>query len=167
MQVLRVSAAAEALMHGFRKGSNLQCGGLGVAAARARGDGHQQREDELYSDIKRELAERRVRPSLLQPAWAMAGYFAGVGSKLVPGVSSVAALLVTHSCDNTLRSIATGSSDVDPKIKELVKRQRDEPGRAALAESAEEGVSLMQQRGAVLEGLKAGMRVACDITARY
>ncbi len=130
-------------------------------------------DDSLLHDIEKASAEGRIRPSMTVPLWKIAGYAAGMGSRLLnsSAMDGIFYLLVADACEDGVRRVV-GSKDGDKgiasdekeMIKFILKKQRDNPERMKLAGVMEQmSGPLSKGKGQRMESLKAAFRGVCRI----
>jgi len=112
------------------------------------------------------LRERRVRPTLLQPLWSVAGYALGAATALLGERAAMACTVaVEEVIDEHYRSQAEKLAGEDPGLREAILSFRDDElahRDVAIAHGAEEttGYELITSL------VKTGSRVAIWLSTR-
>ncbi len=114
------------------------------------------------------LAERRVRPTALQPFWSAAGYALGAGTALLgPEAAMACTAAVEEEIDKhyseQLERLAETNSD--PELAEIIEEFREDEREhrdAALANGAEQAPAYPLLAGAI----KLGCRIAIKVSER-
>jgi 3-demethoxyubiquinol 3-hydroxylase len=112
------------------------------------------------------LRTRRVRPTLLQPLWSVAGYAVGAATALLgEGAAMACTVAVEEVIDEHYRSQAEQLADEDPALREAILSFRDDEiahRELAIAHGAEEtpGYEL------ITAAIKAGSRIAIWLSTR-
>lgn len=112
------------------------------------------------------LRERRVRPTLLQPLWSVAGYAVGAATALLGERAAMACTVaVEEVIDEHYRSQAERLADEDPALRETILSFRDDEithRDLAIAHGAEEttGYDL------ITAVVKTGSRIAIWLSTR-
>jgi ubiquinone biosynthesis monooxygenase Coq7 len=124
-------------------------------------EGHRSRFDAM-------LAERRVRPTALQPFWAAAGYALGAGTALLGPEAAMACTAAVeeeidrHYSEQLDRLKETGA---DPELAEMIAEFREderEHRAAALAKGAEQAPAYPLLSGVI----RLGCRIAIKVSER-
>ena len=112
------------------------------------------------------LHERRVRPTLLQPLWSVAGYAVGATTALLgEGAAMACTVAIEEVIDEHYRSQAEELADEDPALRETILSFRDDEiahRELAIAHGAEEapGYELITAL------VKTGSRIAIWLSTR-
>lgn len=114
------------------------------------------------------MAERRVRPTALQPFWSAAGYALGAGTALLgPEAAMACTAAVEEEIDKhyseQLNRLAETNSD--PELAEMIEEFREDEREhrdAALANGAEQAPAYPLLAGAI----KLGCRIAIKVSER-
>ena len=114
------------------------------------------------------MAERRVRPTALQPFWSAAGYALGAGTALLgPEAAMACTAAVEEEIDKhyseQLDRLAENNSD--PELAEMIEEFREDEREhrdAALANGAEQAPAYPLLSGAI----KLGCRIASKVSER-
>ena len=112
------------------------------------------------------LHERRVRPTLLQPLWSVAGYAVGAATALLgEGAAMACTVAIEEVIDEHYRSQAEELADEDPALREAILSFRDDEiahRELAIAHGAEEapGYELITAL------VKTGSRIAIWLSTR-
>jgi ubiquinone biosynthesis monooxygenase Coq7 len=112
------------------------------------------------------LTGRRVRPTLLQPVWSLAGWALGAGTALLGERAAMAATVaVEEVIDEHYRAQAERLGEAEPELRDKILAFRDDElahREAALAAGAEEtpGYELLSA------AIKAGSRLAIWLSTR-
>jgi 3-demethoxyubiquinol 3-hydroxylase len=112
------------------------------------------------------LRERRVRPTLLQPLWSVAGYAVGAATALLgEGAAMACTVAIEEVIDEHYRSQAEELADEDPALRETILSFRDDEiahRELAIAHGAEEtaGYELITAL------VKTGSRIAIWLSTR-
>ncbi|MEL7189191.1 MAG: demethoxyubiquinone hydroxylase family protein [Pseudomonadota bacterium] len=114
------------------------------------------------------LAERRVRPTALQPFWSAAGYALGAGTALLGPEAAMACTAAVeeeidkHYSEQLDRLAQTNS---DPELAEMIEEFREDEREhrdAALANGAEQAPAYSLLSGAI----RLGCRIAIKVSER-
>ncbi|HUD30577.1 MAG TPA: demethoxyubiquinone hydroxylase family protein [Novosphingobium sp.] len=128
----------------------------GMAAQEAE---HQARFDAM-------IAERRVRPTLLQPVWSVAGYALGAATALIgPEAAMACTAAIETEIDLHYTQQVDELGDDDPELSEVITRFRDEEREhrdAALAAGAERAPAYPL----LFHAIRMGCRVAIKLSER-
>jgi ubiquinone biosynthesis monooxygenase Coq7 len=112
------------------------------------------------------LRDRRVRPTLLQPLWSVAGYALGAATALLGERAAMACTVaVEEVIDEHYRAQAEALGDTDAALRETILAFRDdeiEHRGVAIAHGAEETPGYDLLSGVV----KAGSRIAIWLSTR-
>jgi ubiquinone biosynthesis monooxygenase Coq7 len=112
------------------------------------------------------LAERGVRPTLLQPIWAVAGRALGAGTALIgPEAAMACTAAVEDEIDAHYSEQLAALGDSDPELSASIKRfQADEREHrdAALAAGAEQSPAYPL----LYATIRAGCRIAIELSER-
>jgi len=112
------------------------------------------------------LRERRVRPTLLQPLWSVAGYAVGAATALLGESAAMACTVaVEEVIDEHYRSQAEQLADEDPALRETILSFRDDEiahRELAITHGAEETPGYEVIRALV----KTGSRIAIWLSTR-
>jgi 3-demethoxyubiquinol 3-hydroxylase len=123
-------------------------------------------EREHLSHFDSLLAERGIRPTLLQPVWAVAGHALGAATALV---SPAAAMACTAAIEDEIDAHYSGQlealGDSDPPLSaSIAKFQADEREHrdTALAAGAEQAIAYP----ILYSAIRAGCRIAIELSKR-
>lgn len=112
------------------------------------------------------LAERGVRPTLLQPVWAVAGHALGAATALMgPSAAMACTTAIEDEIDAHYGEQLEELGDSDPELSgTIAKFQADEREHrdAALAAGAEQTIGYPLLYGAI----RAGCRIAIELSKR-
>ena len=112
------------------------------------------------------LRERRVRPTLLQPLWSVAGYTVGAATALLGERAAMACTVaVEEVIDEHYRSQAEKLAGEDPVLRETILSFRDDEiahRDVAIAHGAEEAAGYEL----ITSLLKVGSRIAIWLSTR-
>lgn len=130
-----------------------------IAAMAAQEADHQSRFDAM-------IAARRVRPTLLQPVWSVAGYALGAATALIGPEAAMActAAVETEIDRHYTQQIEELGSD-DPELGEVIREFRDDEREhrdAALAAGAEKAPAYPL----LFHAIRMGCRVAIKLSER-
>lgn len=122
-------------------------------------EGHRERFDAL-------MAERGVRPTLLQPFWSVAGYALGAGTALLgPEAAMACTAAIEEEIDrhysDQLDELETDGDD--PELAEMIAEFREDEREhrdAALAAGAEKAPAYPLLSGAIRLGCRAAIKLA-------
>lgn len=124
-------------------------------------EGHRKRFDAL-------MAERRVRPTALQPFWSAAGYALGAGTALLgPEAAMACTAAIEEEIDNhySEQLDRLAEDDSDPELAEMIEEFREDERAhrdAALAHGAEKAPAYPFLSGAI----RLGCRIAIKVSER-
>ena len=128
-----------------------------IAAMAAQEEVHRARFDAL-------LAERGVRPTLLQPVWAVAGYALGAATALLgPEAAMACTAAVETEIDRHYSQQLDELGDDDPELSAIVADFREEERQhreAALAAGAERAPAYPLLSGAIRLGCRVAIRLS-------
>jgi ubiquinone biosynthesis monooxygenase Coq7 len=112
------------------------------------------------------MAERRARPTALQPLWHLAGFALGAGTALMGSRAAMACTVaVEEAIDTHYRRQAAQLGTAEAPLKATIERFRaeeDEHRRTGLAHGAEQAPGYPVLRAAI----KAGSRLAIWLSER-
>jgi ubiquinone biosynthesis monooxygenase Coq7 len=112
------------------------------------------------------LQSRRVRPTLLQPLWHLAGYALGVGTALLGAKAAMACTVaVEEVIDEHYQDQAEGLGEADPALKETILAFRDDE-LAHRARAIEHGAMDTLGYDVISGVIKAGSRLAIWLSTR-
>ena len=123
-------------------------------------------EERHLAEFETLLTGRRVRPTLLQPVWSLAGWALGAGTALLGERAAMAATVaVEEVIDEHYRAQAERLGETEPELRDKILAFRDDElahRDAALAAGAEEtpGYDLLSA------AIKAGSRLAIWLSTR-
>ena len=110
------------------------------------------------------LARRRVRPTALQPVWAVAGYALGVASALVgPKTAMACTAAIEEEIDRHYTRQLDELEDSDPELSALIEEFRGderEHRETAIAAGAEQAPFYPLFSGAVRLGCRIAIRLS-------
>jgi ubiquinone biosynthesis monooxygenase Coq7 len=162
--MLRVDQAGEYGATRIYAGQLAVLGGRHKSAALIAGMAAQEQQHLAHFDAL--LAERGVRPTLLQPFWALAGHALGAATALL---SPAAAMACTAAIEDEIDAHYSGQlaelGDSDPPLSASIERfQADERAHrdAAVAAGAETSFGYPLLYGAI----RAGCRAAIELSKR-
>ncbi len=125
-----------------------------------------EKEHQHLATFERMLPERRVRPTLLQPLWHVAGFALGAASALLGARAAMACTVaVEEVIDEHYAKQVRALGDDEVELKEICQRYRDdelEHRDTALAHGAERAAGYRPLTTAV----KAGSRLAIWLSER-
>jgi 3-demethoxyubiquinol 3-hydroxylase len=112
------------------------------------------------------LNDRRVRPTLLQPLWSVAGYALGAGTALLGERAAMACTVaVEEVIDEHYQAQAEKLADKDPALRETILSFRDDEiahRDLAIAHGAEKTIGY----DLITAAVKAGSRIAIWLSTR-
>ena len=109
---------------------------------------------------------RRVRPTLLQPVWHMAGYALGMATALLGEEAAMACTVaVEEVIDEHYRGQADRLGDGEPALKQTILAFRDEE-LAHRQREIEHGATEMLGYDLISGAIKAGSRLAIWLSTR-
>ena len=112
------------------------------------------------------MQSHRVRPTLLQPLWHMAGYALGVATALLGEQAAMACTVaVEEVIDEHYRSQAEWLGDADPALKQTILAFRDEE-LAHRQRAIEHGAMETLGYDLISGTVKAGSRLAIWLSTR-
>ena len=112
------------------------------------------------------LRSRRVRPTLLQPLWHLAGYALGVGTALLGAEAAMACTVaVEEVIDEHYQDQAERLGEADPALKETILAFRDDE-LAHRARAIEHGAMDTLGYDVISGVIKAGSRLAIWLSTR-
>jgi ubiquinone biosynthesis monooxygenase Coq7 len=113
------------------------------------------------------LQSRRVRPTLLQPLWHLAGYALGVGTALLGAKAAMACTVaVEEVIDEHYQDQAERLGEADPALKETILAFRDDE-LAHRARAIEHGAMDTLGYDVISGVIKAGSRLAIWLSTRF
>lgn len=125
-----------------------------------------EKEREHLATFNELLPRRRVRPSLLQPLWHVAGFALGAGSALLgPKAAMACTVAVEEVIDEHYAKQVALLGDDEKELRDLCERYREdevEHGEEALAQGARQAIAYRPLTAAV----KAGSRLAIWLAER-
>ncbi len=125
-----------------------------------------EKEREHLATFNELLPRRRVRPSLLQPLWHVAGFALGAGSALLgPKAAMACTVAVEEVIDEHYAKQVALLGDDEKELRDLCERYRQEEvehGQEALAHGARDAIAFRPLTAAV----KAGSRLAIWLAER-
>ncbi|KPH57481.1 demethoxyubiquinone hydroxylase family protein [Novosphingobium aerophilum] len=163
-RMLRVDQAGE---YGATR---IYAGQLAVMGARAPHSteiaGMAEQEAEHKARFDAMIAERGVRPTLLQPVWSVAGYALGAATALIgPKAAMACTAAIETEIDRHYTEQLEDLGDEDPELGEAILKFRDEEREhrdAALAAGAEEAPAYPL----LFNAIRLGCRVAIKLSER-
>lgn len=112
------------------------------------------------------VQSRRVRPTLLQPLWHLAGYALGVGTALLGAEAAMACTVaVEEVIDEHYQDQAERLGEADPALKETILAFRDDE-LAHRARAIEHGAMDTLGYDVISGVIKAGSRLAIWLSTR-
>lgn len=128
-----------------------------VAQMAAQETAHRERFDAM-------IAARGVRPTVLQPLWAVAGYALGAATALIgPKAAMACTAAIEEEIDRHYTAQLDELGDDDPELAEAIREFRDDERAhrdAALALGAEQAPAYPLLAGAIRLGCRAAIRLA-------
>ena len=125
-----------------------------------------EKEREHLASFNELLPRRRVRPSLLQPLWHVAGFALGAGSALLgPKAAMACTVAVEEVIDEHYAKQVALLGDDEKELRDLCERYRQdevEHGEEALAQGARQAIAY----GPLTAAVKAGSRLAIWLAER-
>jgi ubiquinone biosynthesis monooxygenase Coq7 len=128
---------------------------------------HMAEQEQRHLDqFNKMVADRRVRPTLLEPLWHIAGFALGAGTALLGEKAAMACTVaVEEVIEEHYADQATALGDDEPALRETIRVFRDEElqhRESALAHGAEQapGYALLSA------AIKAGTRLAIKLSER-
>lgn len=113
-----------------------------------------------------EVADRKVRPTALQPFWHVAGYALGAGTALLGKDAAMACTVaVEEVIDEHYAAQGEELGDAEPQLKQTIEKFREDElhhKETGLAEGAENAPAYPVLTGAI----KAGSRLAIWLSTR-
>ena len=112
------------------------------------------------------LAERGVRPTLLQPVWAVAGHMLGAATALMgPKAAMACTAAVEDEIDAHYSEQLAALGDSDPQLSESIKRfQADEREHRDIALAA--GAEATPVYPLLYSAIRTGCRIAIELSKR-
>lgn len=130
-----------------------------IAGMAAQEERHRKRFDAM-------LAERRVRPTLLQPLWNVAGYGLGMATALMgPKAAMACTAAIETEIDRHYGEQLAELGDTDPELSDVIadfRAEEIEHKNAAIAHGAESAFAYPVLSGAI----RAGCRLAIELSKR-
>lgn len=130
-----------------------------IAGMAAQEERHRKRFDAM-------LAERRVRPTLLQPFWNVAGYGLGMATALMgPKAAMACTAAIETEIDRHYGEQLAELGDSDPELSKVIaefQAEEVEHKEAAIAHGAESAFAYPVLSGAI----RAGCRLAIELSKR-
>jgi len=128
-----------------------------IAGMAAQEDDHKARFDAM-------LAERRVRPTLLQPVWSVAGYALGAATALIgPEAAMACTAAIETEIDRHYTEQLEELGDEDPDLSAVIREFRDDEREhrdAALAAGAEQAPAYPLLFHAIRLGCRAAIKLS-------
>jgi 3-demethoxyubiquinol 3-hydroxylase len=160
--MLRVDQAGE---YGARR---IYAGQLAVMGSRGRGAGeiaHMASQEAVHLErFDALMAARRVRPTLLQPFWHVAGYALGAASALVgPEAAMACTAAIEEEIDRHYTAQLEELEDSDPQLSGMIdefRRDERDHRETALAAGAETAPLYPLFSGAVRLGCRLAIRLS-------
>lgn len=110
------------------------------------------------------LAERRVRPTALQPVWGAAGYALGAATALMgPKAAMACTAAIETEIDLHYTQQLDELGDTDPELAGMIREFRDDERahkEAALAAGAEQAPAYALLTGAIRLGCRMAIRLS-------
>jgi ubiquinone biosynthesis monooxygenase Coq7 len=110
------------------------------------------------------LAERRVRPTALQPVWGAAGYALGAATALMgPKAAMACTAAIETEIDLHYTQQLEELGDTDPELAGMIREFRDDERahkEAALAAGAEQAPAYALLTGAIRLGCRMAIRLS-------
>ncbi|WP_313434582.1 demethoxyubiquinone hydroxylase family protein [Novosphingobium sp.] len=150
--------------------TRIYAGQLAVMGARAPHSteiaGMAEQESEHLARFDAMIAERRVRPTLLQPVWSAAGYALGAATALIgPEAAMACTAAIETEIDRHYTEQLEDLGDEDPELGGVIRKFRDEEREhrdAALAAGAEKAPAYPL----LFNAIRLGCRVAIKLSER-
>ncbi|WP_395329812.1 demethoxyubiquinone hydroxylase family protein [Novosphingobium sp. BL-8H] len=128
--------------------------------------GMAEQEAEHKARFDRMIAERGVRPTLLQPVWSVAGYALGAATALIgPEAAMACTAAIETEIDRHYTEQLEELGDEDPELGDVIRKFRDEEREhrdAALAAGAERAPAYPL----LFNAIRLGCRVAIKLSER-
>lgn len=128
--------------------------------------GMAEQEAEHKARFDRMIAERGVRPTLLQPVWSVAGYALGAATALLgPEAAMACTAAIETEIDRHYTEQLEDLGDQDPELGTVIRKFRDEEREhrdAALAAGAERAPAYPL----LFNAIRMGCRVAIKLSER-
>lgn len=128
--------------------------------------GMAEQEAEHKARFDRMIAERGVRPTLLQPVWSVAGYALGAATALIgPEAAMACTAAIETEIDRHYTEQLEDLGDEDPELGAVIRKFRDEEREhrdAALAAGAERAPAYPL----LFNAIRLGCRVAIKLSER-
>ena len=125
-----------------------------------------EQEQQHLDTFNKMVAERRVRPTLLEPLWHLAGFALGAGTALLGEKAAMACTVaVEEVIEEHYADQAAALGDDESGLRETIRKFRDEElahRDTALANGAEEAPGFALLSAAI----KAGARLAIRLSER-
>jgi 3-demethoxyubiquinol 3-hydroxylase len=122
------------------------------------------KEREHLASFNEILPKRRVRPSLLQPLWHVAGFALGAGSALLgPKAAMACTVAVEEVIDEHYAKQVALLGDDEQELRDLCERYRKdevEHGEEALAQGARQAIAYRPLTAAIKAGSRAAIWLA-------
>ena len=129
--------------------------------------GMARQEDDHLARFDALMAERGVRPTLLQPFWAVAGYALGAATALIgPEAAMACTAAIEEEIDRHYTEQLDELGDAEPELAATIREFRDDERahrEAALAAGAERAPAYPLLSGAI----RLGCRVAIRLSERF
>lgn len=163
-RMIRVDQAGEFGANRIYAGQLAVLGSRGPHAQEIAGMAEQ--EERHRAEFDRLMAERGVRPTILQPFWSMAGYALGAGTALMGPEAAMACTAAVeteidkHYSDQLDELEESGS---DPELAAMIHEFREDEREhrdAALAAGAEKAPAYPLLSGAIRLGCRAAIKLA-------
>ncbi|PZQ53057.1 MAG: demethoxyubiquinone hydroxylase family protein [Novosphingobium pentaromativorans] len=150
--------------------TRIYAGQLAVMGARAPHSteiaGMAEQEAEHQTRFDAMIAERGVRPTLLQPVWSAAGYALGAATALIgPEAAMACTAAIETEIDRHYTEQIEDLGDEDPELGGVIRKFRDEEREhrdAALAAGAEKAPAYPL----LFNAIRLGCRVAIKLSER-
>ena len=160
--MIRVDHAGEYGAVRIYEGQLAVLGGRGSAAIRSMSE----QEGRHLAAFEALLRERRVRPTLLQPLWHIAGFALGAATALLGETAAMACTVaVEEVIDDHYRRQAERLGDAEPVLKETISEFRDDE-LAHRAVAIEHGAEQTLGYEPITAAIKAGSRLAIWLSQR-
>jgi ubiquinone biosynthesis monooxygenase Coq7 len=126
-----------------------------------------EQEQRHLDEFNRLMAERRVRPTLLQPLWHVAGFALGAATAMLGEKAAMACTVaVEETIDEHYRRQAARLGEAEPKLKDAIEEFREdelEHRATALAHGAQQAPAYQALTAAV----KRASRLAIWLSERF
>lgn len=123
-----------------------------------------EQEDVHYARFNELVAERGVRPTLLQPVWSVAGFALGAATALLgPEAAMACTAAIETEIDKHYTEQLEALGDTDPELGEVIRQFRDEEREhrdTAIEAGAEKAPAYPLLFNAIRLGCKAAIKLS-------